>query len=397
MRWMSPELIAPERFGFEICHPTKSSDCYALGMVVYETVSGNVPFHETPDRAVFLKVVDGQRPRREAVFTESLWKMMERCWMSRSIERPSVEDVLLCLEMCSNQQFPPLPGLGKGMEVDHGIDGSCPYREIGTSLNTIPLQEIVLTRSASPSVTTVDQRTAQFWGKIWKVGLSAIRAVYNMWVALRVGKIVSLTFSSMPKLHEWSRLLFRKTDATKKRCIEPLQDRNVHTSVSDGGADDSRPESSSPVQIDRTVQPAQPSNQTGDPSTSSATPPQPTSRVDTASRLSEDTTQAYPEAVDDLTVASTSSKTLLPLEEPEGVQSGDVQPPGSRRGDVVHIRTHSQDSGDESDATTTFTEEDELEWVDANDELEDEEERLIMNGGVGIPIGPVSVLLFPVC
>ena len=38
-RWMSPELIDPERFGIlgsEGYRPTSQSDCYALGMVIYE-------------------------------------------------------------------------------------------------------------------------------------------------------------------------------------------------------------------------------------------------------------------------------------------------------------------------------------------------------------------------
>ena len=35
-RWMSPELLDPDRFGITDCRPTKQSDCYALGMVVYE-------------------------------------------------------------------------------------------------------------------------------------------------------------------------------------------------------------------------------------------------------------------------------------------------------------------------------------------------------------------------
>jgi len=35
-RWMSPELLDPERFGISDDRPTKQSDCYALGMVVYE-------------------------------------------------------------------------------------------------------------------------------------------------------------------------------------------------------------------------------------------------------------------------------------------------------------------------------------------------------------------------
>jgi len=38
-RWMSPELMDPERFGMpesEDNRPTRQSDCYALGMVIYE-------------------------------------------------------------------------------------------------------------------------------------------------------------------------------------------------------------------------------------------------------------------------------------------------------------------------------------------------------------------------
>ena len=36
---MSPELLDPERFGIsasESDRPTRQSDCYALGMVIYE-------------------------------------------------------------------------------------------------------------------------------------------------------------------------------------------------------------------------------------------------------------------------------------------------------------------------------------------------------------------------
>jgi len=38
-RWMSPELLHPEMFGMpesENNRPTRQSDCYALGMVIYE-------------------------------------------------------------------------------------------------------------------------------------------------------------------------------------------------------------------------------------------------------------------------------------------------------------------------------------------------------------------------
>ena len=38
-RWMSPELLDPDRFGVpesEDNRPTRQSDCYTLGMVIYE-------------------------------------------------------------------------------------------------------------------------------------------------------------------------------------------------------------------------------------------------------------------------------------------------------------------------------------------------------------------------
>jgi len=41
-RWMSSELFLPQEFGPKKSCPTKSSDCYALGMVIYEVLSGRV-------------------------------------------------------------------------------------------------------------------------------------------------------------------------------------------------------------------------------------------------------------------------------------------------------------------------------------------------------------------
>ena len=35
LRWMSPELLDPTQFGSK-GHLTRESDCYALGMVIYE-------------------------------------------------------------------------------------------------------------------------------------------------------------------------------------------------------------------------------------------------------------------------------------------------------------------------------------------------------------------------
>jgi len=79
---MSPELIDPQRFGFKNNRPTKASDCYALGMVVYETISGNLPFHKYADITVAMKVLEGEHPPRGTRFTTGLWKTLEQCWAS---------------------------------------------------------------------------------------------------------------------------------------------------------------------------------------------------------------------------------------------------------------------------------------------------------------------------
>ena len=130
---MSPELIDPQRFGFEKCHPTKSSDCYALGMVIYETISGHLPFHEYTDLTVFVKVLDGVRPPRGVGFADSLWRMLELCWVPQPHARPNVEDVRQCLESVSLSLEPRSPGIsggvdgGRSWDSTNGSSGMFPY------------------------------------------------------------------------------------------------------------------------------------------------------------------------------------------------------------------------------------------------------------------------------
>lgn len=71
---------------------------------------------------------------------------------------------------------------------------------------------------------------------------------------------------------------------------------------------------------------------------------------------------------------------LLTQEESGGVTSGSVQAPGSGA-------AHAHET--ESDGTS-FTEDEEAGKDMDDQEAEDDEERLIMQGGAGIPIGPVS-------
>ncbi|KAL0956270.1 hypothetical protein HGRIS_002428 [Hohenbuehelia grisea] len=103
--------------------------------------------------------------------------------------------------------------------------------------------------------------------------------------------------------------------------------------------------------------------------------------------------------VDDVLLPPTPTTLLRPEEETEGVTSGAVQPPGSTgENNVSAEQQHPHDtravvngSGDgEESLSTSSDEEDDVE-DGRNAEVEDEEDRLIMNGGAGIPIGPDGV------
>ena len=108
VRWMSPEL-----FGLEIQdhRRTKHSDFYALGMVVYEVLSGRMPFYQYVNLVIPGRVVGGDRPKRprgtEGVwFTDDVWEVLGRCWNPQPGNRPNIEDVLRCLEKASRSWTP---------------------------------------------------------------------------------------------------------------------------------------------------------------------------------------------------------------------------------------------------------------------------------------------------
>jgi len=102
VQWMSPELLVPDQFGLEESRPTKQSDCYALGMTIYEVLSGQVPFSQYSIFAITCRVLDGDRPTRpegeqKAQFTDGIWEMLELCWKPQPGDRPNAEAILLDL------------------------------------------------------------------------------------------------------------------------------------------------------------------------------------------------------------------------------------------------------------------------------------------------------------
>ena len=110
-RWMSPELFDPGSFGLKARCPTKRSDCYALGMLIYEVLSGKIPFSRYHGYAVVVEILKGERPGRPrgAVgmwFTNEVWDVLGSCWKHTPKDRPRIWDVLQCLEKASRCWIP---------------------------------------------------------------------------------------------------------------------------------------------------------------------------------------------------------------------------------------------------------------------------------------------------
>ena len=120
---MSPELLCPDQSGLKGSRPTKQSDCYALGMVIYEVLSGRAPFMPFHQYIVMRKVMEGERPARlrgaeGAWFTDDLWRMLSLCWAAQPEQRPGITAVLECLEQHSGTWKPPSPRADEGAETD---------------------------------------------------------------------------------------------------------------------------------------------------------------------------------------------------------------------------------------------------------------------------------------
>jgi len=94
---MAPELFDADDAGHKTTVSSRASDIYALSMVVIE----DLPFFQSRDDAVMLRVVRGVRPDKpvnasELGVSDIPWKMVERCWNHEPKRRPDISSVLDC-------------------------------------------------------------------------------------------------------------------------------------------------------------------------------------------------------------------------------------------------------------------------------------------------------------
>jgi len=125
--WMAPELLEPSRFGSN-GSPARESDCYALGMVIYEVgwlrslrlplthlsqvLTGLRPFHRLCAYEPVPAILRGQRPEKpidaESLgLTCDLWELVQLCWSESSSARPTAQRLFDHLSLASLAWAPP--------------------------------------------------------------------------------------------------------------------------------------------------------------------------------------------------------------------------------------------------------------------------------------------------
>ncbi|KAJ6542173.1 kinase-like domain-containing protein [Mycena vulgaris] len=96
IRWMAPELIAPDRFGYEFAR-TPATDVYAFGCVCVELYTGRPPFSELSEGSALLKIIDGERAARPSgipAMSDILWQHVMEYWAESPVARPTVGAVV---------------------------------------------------------------------------------------------------------------------------------------------------------------------------------------------------------------------------------------------------------------------------------------------------------------
>ncbi|CAE6418239.1 unnamed protein product [Rhizoctonia solani] len=89
MRWTAPEILSEET------KTTQAGDVYALGMIVFEVMTGILPYDGVREPSIMRRILAGQVPSRPEAHipagvdqADRLWSLITSCWAFDPKERP---------------------------------------------------------------------------------------------------------------------------------------------------------------------------------------------------------------------------------------------------------------------------------------------------------------------
>lgn len=124
--WLAPEFLSRSQG-----HPeyTRASDIYSLGVIIWEVLTGQVPYASLSDVKIVKHVQEGKRlDINHPAISKPYADVLTRCWHANPDERPSLEDILALLATH------PIPELATSFATARAVanPGKTPdYRSLG--------------------------------------------------------------------------------------------------------------------------------------------------------------------------------------------------------------------------------------------------------------------------
>ena len=90
--YLAPEVLSKKPY-------TKESDIYSFGMIMWEFTTGKKPFYDRPYNHLLISdILKGERPQITDDTPEFYADLMKRCWDRNPENRPTAEEILVCLK-----------------------------------------------------------------------------------------------------------------------------------------------------------------------------------------------------------------------------------------------------------------------------------------------------------
>ena len=121
---MAPELLLPAKYGLEKRVPSKEADIYALGMTIYQVLTGMRPFLPRRRARIIHAVILGERPAKpegaeKIMMADDVWGLLRECWQEDLAVRPDITKVLELLRSIAGEREIP-----SSLRVHAGNNGS---------------------------------------------------------------------------------------------------------------------------------------------------------------------------------------------------------------------------------------------------------------------------------
>ncbi|KAH7831830.1 uncharacterized protein MONOS_6655 [Monocercomonoides exilis] len=126
LRWKAPELLINKKMG-----ATKESVAFSIGMMLWECLTLQIPFGDYEAEVAGQKIVNGERPKPDALQNCSLKRILKSCFSEASIDRPSLNE----MKREFIQRFPPGAAI---LTMSDAIDQeeATEHAELSTAVNS---------------------------------------------------------------------------------------------------------------------------------------------------------------------------------------------------------------------------------------------------------------------